>query len=71
MPGSIHKHWDKNRVMEELPQFEGSVLTVGSGETRCPYCNRLFFKGALGEGTAIEIQCTRRECKKKIRINKL
>jgi hypothetical protein len=70
MEHSIHKHWEKNSVMEHLPQFEGNVLEVGRGETRCPYCNRLFFKGSLGQGTEIEIQCTRRECKKKIRINK-
>lgn len=71
MSNDIKKYWDKNSVMEDLPQFEGEVLSVGSGETRCPYCNRLFFKGTLGIGTEIEIKCTRRECHETIRINKL
>ena len=71
MPDSIHKYWEKNSVMEELPQFQGKVLEVGSGETRCPYCNRLFFVGILGSGTELEIKCPRRGCQKTIRINKL
>jgi len=71
MSKDIQGYWKKNSLMEELPEFQGDVLSVGAGETRCPYCGRLFFKGNLGIGTEIEIKCTRRECHKKIRINKL
>jgi len=69
MSKRIQEYWKKNAVMKELPQFEGSVLEVGDGETRCPYCNRLFFKGDLGSGSQIEIKCV--TCKEKIRITKL
>lgn len=67
----IEKFWKKTRVMRDLPQYKGHVLSVGEGEVRCPYCNRLFFKGSLGRGSEIEVKCPRRECSKTIRINKL
>ncbi len=37
-------------------------------EYRCPYCNKLFFKGKLGTGTKIEIFCRRDICKRFIRF---
>ena len=47
-------------------EFKGDTITVDNKqETRCPSCNRLFFKGKIIAG-AFEIQCPR--CKNKIKI---
>jgi len=35
------------------------VVVDQSQEMRCPQCNKLAFKGRLGPGTEIEIQCRR------------
>lgn len=41
--------------------YEVEVATVDclKYETRCPYsrCNRILFKGILGPGSRIEVQC--------------
>lgn len=37
-------------------------------KTKCHKCRQLLFKGSIGEGTAIEVQCSR--CGEKNRIAK-
>ena len=48
-------------------KYEGHTFEVDLGKSmRCPYCERLLFKGKLGKNTAIEIKC--KGCKRFIRI---
>lgn len=51
-------------------ESEASFIEVDEvREFRCPFCNKLFAKGDLGEGGKIEQKCPR--CKRLCRFEKL
>jgi hypothetical protein len=41
------------------PRQHEIVIVDRGQEVRCPQCNKLAFKGKLGKGTEIEVQCRR------------
>jgi phage FluMu protein Com len=52
-----------------LPEYDKGTITVkADAEFRCPYCEKLLFKGGLRSGSSLEIMCSRPRCRRIIKI---